>query len=146
MIRIVLLLSVLLGPALLSAQTPQRSLYERLGGVYPIAVVVDAFIDELVADPMLNENPAIAAARDRVPAAGLKYHVTAMVCQATGGPCTYTGRSMPASHAHLQISARDWTQMLVVFRRVLTRFEVPDGEQAELVAIVESTRSQIVTR
>lgn len=146
MIRIALLLSLLSGPTLLAAQTPQRSLYDRLGGVYPIAVVVDVFIDELVADSILNENPAIAAARDRVPAPGLKYHVTAMVCQATGGPCVYTGRSMPASHAHLQINSREWTQMLVVFRRVLTRFEVPEAEQAELVAIVESTRSQIVTR
>ena len=134
----------LLLPGALAAQQP--TLYDRLGGVYPIAVVVDAFIDELVADEVLNQNPAIATARDRVPAPGLKYHVTALVCQVTGGPCTYTGRSMPASHAHLNIGTVEWNRMLVVFRNVLTRLGVPEAEQGELVAIVESTRGQIVTR
>lgn len=138
------LFALLLPSALAAQQAPP--LFDRLGGVYPIAVVVDRFIDELVADSVLNRNPAIAAARDRVPAAGLKYHVTSLVCQVTGGPCTYTGRGMPESHAHLGITGAEWDRMLVVFRRVLTSFNVPAAEQNELVAIVESTRGQIVTR
>jgi len=128
------------------AQTPKESLYERLGGVYPIAVVVDEFIDRLLVDDLLNANPAIAAARARVPAPGLKFHVTTMVCQATGGPCAYTGRSMKEAHAHLNINAAEWQEMLRVFRAVLTSFNVPEKEQGELVAIVESTRADIVMR
>ncbi len=62
------------------------SLYERLGGLAPISVVVNDFIDVLVPDAVLNQNPAIDAARKRVPSPYLKYHVTAMVCQVTGGP------------------------------------------------------------
>ena len=72
-------------------ESGEKSLYDRLGGLAPISVVVSDFVDALVSDPVMNENPAIDAARERVPAAYLKYHVTAMVCQATGGPCQYHG-------------------------------------------------------
>ena len=56
----------------------QKSLYERLGGVYPIAVVVDDFIERLLVDDALNANPAIHRARERVPKQGLKFQVTAL--------------------------------------------------------------------
>jgi hemoglobin len=133
-------------PAASAAQNPpaQRSLYERLGGVYPISMVVDEFIDRLLVNEVLNANPAIAAARTRVPAPGLKFHVTALVCQVTGGPCGYTGRAMKPAHAHLNISNREWQEMLRVFTDVLTQFKVPAAEQRELVAIVESTKADIV--
>ena len=68
-------------------QTTEPALYERLGGVYSIAAVVDDFIERLLINDTLNANPAIAKARDSVPKAGLKYRVTELVCQATGGPC-----------------------------------------------------------
>ncbi len=122
----------------------EKSLYERLGGVYPIASVVDVFIDLLLHNDVLNENPAIREARDRVPAPGLKYHVTAMVCQATGGPCEYTGRSMEEAHAHLNIGEREWKAMLSDLRRTLNDFQVPEQEQEELIAIVQSTKNDIV--
>jgi len=125
---------------------PTKSLYDRLGGVYPISVVVDTFIDLLFVNDVLNANPAIKAARDRVPAAGLKYHVTALVCQQTGGPCKYTGRGMKESHAHLNISEKEWQAMLADFRRVLNNYGVPAKEQQELLAIVESTKKDIVVR
>ncbi len=65
------------------AQNTEKSLYDRLGGAYPIAVVVDDFIDRLLVNDTLNANPAIKEARGRVPAPGLKFHVTTMVCEAT---------------------------------------------------------------
>lgn len=125
---------------------PAESLYDRLGGIYPISVVVDTFIDLLLVNDVLNANPAIKEARDRVPAAGLKYQVTALVCQQTGGPCTYTGRGMKESHAHLNIGAKEWQAMLVDFRRVLNNYGVPAKEQEELMAIVESTKPDILIR
>jgi hemoglobin len=128
----------------LEAQQQQRSLYDRLGGVYPISMVVDAFIDTLLANDVLNANPAIDAARKRVPAPGLKFHVTTLVCQTTGGPCVYTGRGMKEAHAHLNITEREWQAMLADFRGVLDQFEVPEQEQSELVTIVESTKKDIV--
>ena len=86
-----------------SAEKP--SLYDRLGGVYSIATVVDDFIDRIMVDPRLNANPRVGEAHHRVTPAGFKYLVTEMVCWATA---------------------------------------VPDEEQAELKAIVNSTRSDIV--
>jgi hypothetical protein len=51
------------------------SLYERLGGVYSIATVVDDFIDRIMIDPRLNANPRVDEAHHRVPPAGFKYLV-----------------------------------------------------------------------
>lgn len=131
-------------PAQDEAQQP--SLYDRLGGLMPISVVVGDFIDVVVADDSLNQNPAVDAARQVVPAAYLKYQVTAQVCQATGGPCQYQGRDMKSAHAHLGITPGEWERMLVLFAQVLDKHQVPEAEQGELVAIVESTRADIVTR
>jgi len=142
---IAILAAALLGAGAVHAQQP-KSLYERLGGAYPISVVVDSFIDLLLVNDTLNANPAIKAARDRVPAAGLKFHVTALVCQTTGGPCNYSGRAMQPSHAHLNIGEKEWQAMLADFRRVLNNYGVPAREQQELVAIVESTKQDIVVR
>ena len=136
-------LSVFPTPAL-AQDPPAPTLHERLGGTYAIASVVDVFIDLLLHNDVLNANPEIRAARDRVPAPGLKFQVTALVCQVTGGPCTYGGRTMKDSHAHLNITEREWQAMLADFQRVLNDFRVPPGEQSELIAIVESTKADIV--
>ena len=120
------------------------TLYERLGGLAPISVVVSDFIDAVVPDPLLNENPAINAARDRVPAAYLKYHLTAMVCQATGGPCEYHGRGMKESHAHLNITETEWNRMVTLLQETLAKHKVPEKETNELLAIVASTKGAIV--
>ncbi len=128
------------------AEQEQQSLYDRLGGLVPISVVVSDFIDALVSDSVLNANPAIDAARKQAPAPYLKYHVTALVCQATGGPCQYAGREMKESHAHLNITAKEWQVMLDEFKKTLDKFGVPEAEQNELFAIVESTKADIVTK
>ena len=120
------------------------SLYDRLGGVYSIATVVDDFIDLIMVDPRLNANPFVDEAHHRVPPAGFKYLVTEMVCWAAGGPQKYTGKSMADSHAHLKISSKEWEAFLDDFQQTLDKFAVPAEEQAELKAIVNSTRSDIV--
>jgi len=106
--------------------------------------VVSDFIDALVPDTVLNANPAIDAARKRVPAPYLKYHVTALVCQTTGGPCQYHGRGMKESHAHLNITEREWERMVTLFEEVLAKHEVPAKETKELLDIVGSTKADIV--
>lgn len=150
-VRTVILTSLLaallgVGSAQAAEAKPAKSLYDRLGGVYPISVLVDTFIDLLYVNDVLNANPAIKAARERVPVAGLKYHLTALVCQQTGGPCKYTGRGMKESHTHLNISEKEWQAMLADFRRVMNNYGVPAKEQEELVTIVESTKKDIVVR
>jgi len=120
------------------------SLYERLGGVYAIAAVVDDFIDRIMDDPRLNANPKVDEAHHRVSKAGFKYLVTEQVCHATGGPQRYTGRNMYDSHAQLGITALEWEAFLDDFRKTLDKFKVPAAEQAELFAIVASTKQDIV--
>lgn len=124
--------------------TPTTSLYERLGGIWSIAVVVDDFVDRVMADPRLNKNPKVDEAHHRVPPAGFKYLVTEMVGWATGGPQQYTGRSMLDSHAHLDITEDEWQSFMDDLRATLAKFAVPPAEQAELLAIVESTKADIV--
>jgi hemoglobin len=125
-----------------SARKP--SPYDRLGGVYSIATVVDDFIDRVMTDPRLNANPLVDEAHHRVPPAGFKYLVTEMVCWVTGGPQKYTGKSMAESHSHLKITSTEWEAFLDDFQQTLDKFAVPSGEQAELKAIVNSTRADIV--
>ena len=122
----------------------QPSLYERLGGVYSIATVVDDFINRIMVDPRLNGNPRVNEAHHRVSPPGFKYLVTEMVCEATGGPQKYTGRSMRDSHQHLLITAAEWEAFLDDFQQTLDKFGVPQAEQEELKAIVDSTREDIV--
>ena len=126
------------------AQVTQASLYDRLGGVYSIATVVDDFIERLLVNATLNANPAINEARKRVPKAGLKFHVTALVCAATGGKCAYTGRPMKESHEKLNISQAEWDAMVTDFKATLDKFKVPPREQQELITIVDSTKNDIV--
>jgi hemoglobin len=122
----------------------QPTLYERLGGVYSIATVVDDFIDRVMSDARLNANPAVDEAHHKLPPAGFKYLATEMVCWATGGPQKYTGRSMADSHRHLNITPQEWEAFMHDLQQTLDKFKVPAAEQAELRAIVQSTYSDIV--
>src|SRR6266446_165843 len=121
------------------------SLYDRLGGVYSIATVVDDFINRIMVDPRLTANPQVDEAHHRVPPAGFKYLVTEMVCWATGGPQKYTGKSMAESHKDLKITSKEWESFLDDFQQTLDKFAVSTEEQAELKAIIDTTRADIVT-
>ena len=120
------------------------SLYERFGGVYAIAAVVDDFIDRVMDDPRLNANPKVNEAHHRVSRAGFKYLVTEQVCQATGGPQRYTGKSMHDSHSHLDITDQEWQAFLDDFRQTLDKFKVPEKEQGDLLAVLGPMKPQIV--
>jgi hemoglobin len=122
----------------------QPSLYDRLGGVYNIAVVVDDLIDRIMVDDRLNANPRVDEAHHRVSAAGFKYYVTELVCQAAGGPQVYSGRTMGDSHRHLEITEGEWQAFMDDFGQTLNKFEVPEPEQQELIEIVETTKEAIV--
>jgi hemoglobin len=120
------------------------SLYNRLGGVYSIATVVDDFIDRIMMDPRLNANPRVDEAHHRVTPAGFKYLVTEMLCWAAGGPQSYSGRAMDESHRHLLIIAAEWQAFTDDLQQTLDKFAVPATEQAEIKGLVEGTRSAIV--
>ena len=101
------------------------TLYERLSGVYPIATVVDDFINRIMVDPRLNANPRVDEAHHRVPPSGFKSLVTEMVCWATGGPQKYTGRSMYESHKDMKITGPEWDAFWTIFSRRWTSSASP---------------------
>ncbi|MEK7774340.1 MAG: group 1 truncated hemoglobin [Candidatus Zixiibacteriota bacterium] len=153
-VRLVMTVLTFVAVAFFSAQSVQAeektapaapSLYDRLGGVYSIATVVDDFIERLLVNDILNANPKIKEARDRVPKAGLKFHVTALICQLSGGTQTYTGRNMKDTHANLNINEKEWDAMVADFVACLNHFKVPEKEQGELLALVGPTKTDIVT-
>ena len=123
-----------------------KPLYERLGGLKGITLVVDDFINRLVVNKTLNRNPAINAGRISAPPPYLKFQVAQMVCQVTGGPCKYTGKNMKETHVHLNISEKEWGVMAGEFKKSLDKFKVPAAEQKELFDIVGSTKTDIVTK
>ena len=120
------------------------TLYERLGGAWKIAILVDDFIDRLLTDPRFDANPRLKEASLHVSKAGLKYLVTEMTCWATGGPQTYTGRSMTESHRHLMIGDDEWASFIDDFQRSMDACKVRPPEQRDLIAILECSKSAIV--
>lgn len=120
------------------------SLYERLGRAYKIAILVDDFIDRILADARLEANPRVKEATDHLSKAGLKYLVTEMTCWATGGPQTYTGRSMGESHRHLMITDAEWQWFMDDFQQSLDACQVREPEQKELNVMFESSKAAIV--
>jgi len=125
-------------------EAQQTSLYERLGGIYVIATAVDDFIDRIMADDRLNANPRVDEAHHRVSPPGFKYLVTEQVGEASGGPQRYTGRSMEDTHRDLLITKDEWEAFIDDFNQTLDKFEVPQQERSELLAIIQSTRDAIV--
>ena len=146
--------SALLGAALLlagcayehheSTSMAKASLYDRLGGSYAIAAVVDDFMARLLADPVVTGN-AVAVSKlppEHVP--GLTFQLTALMCEVTGGPKAYTGRSMKDVHTGMKITEAEWNAMAADFQATLDHFKVPAAEQKELFDIVGSTKADIV--
>ena len=145
-VSIALGLGAALSPPAVAQQpaAPKPALYERLGGLKGISLVVDDFIDRLVANKTLNKNPAINAGRKASPPPYLKVQVSQLMCEATGGPCKYTGKDMKSAHAHLNISEKEWDVMAAEFKKSLDKFKVPAAEQDELFQIVGKTKFDIV--
>jgi hemoglobin len=140
-----ILLAALSLPAL-AQQAGTQKLYDRLGGMRGITLVVDDFIDRLIINKTLNQNPAINAGRKTSPAPYLKFQVATLMCEVTGGPCKYMGRAMKESHAHLNITESEWNVMAGEFKKSLVKFKVPEAEQRELFDIVGTTKPDIVLK
>jgi hemoglobin len=117
---------------------PEKSLYDRLGGQPAITAVVDDFVGNVAADGRIN---AFFAHTD-IPR--LKRLLVEQICQATGGPCTYTGRDMKTTHAGMNITDAQFNALVGDLKRSLDKFNVADKEQGELLATLGSLKPQIV--
>ncbi len=121
-----------------------HSLYERLGGVNAIAMVVDRFSDQIVKNPKLNANPALKAWNETGQLPGLKFMRTLWVCHATGGPFQYTGRELGEAHQHLHITPEEFDEVGAEIARALDYFHVPEREKQEVLAAIASKKAEVV--
>ena len=123
----------------------EKSLYERLGGVNAIAMVVDRFSDEIVKNSKLNVNPALREWNKTGQLPGLKFMRTLWVSQATGGPFNYTGKDMHEAHKDLQITAAEFDEVGAEIGRALDHFKVPEREKQEVLAAIVARKGEVVT-
>lgn len=132
------------GTALAQADEPTESLYERLGGLPAIALVISDFMDDFMDDPLIMSNPAVRERKTAETAPYIEYQVITMVCEATGGPCSYSGLDMAAAHDGLNVSAEEWERMVEIFAGTLAARGVGEAEQEELFAILGPLQEDIV--
>ena len=125
-----------------------KTLYERLGGEGAISAVVDDFVARAAADTR-NVNftrQGHPNQWDPSPAnvAKLKRRLVEFIGMATGGPQKYTGRDMVTSHTGMNITESEFNALAGHLKASLDKFKVPQKEQDELIAIVATTKDQIV--
>ncbi len=119
----------------------EKSLYERLGGYNNLAAVVDEFMKRLADDKQLARF-LVGLSDDSKKK--LRQHLLNQFCQATNGPCIYTGRDMKTVHTGLKITESDWDIAAKALVETLDKFKVPKKEKDEMVDIVVSLKKDIV--
>ena len=133
----------------------EASLYERLGGAFAIAAVVDHFSDAVVQNPIVgqkSENPALREWHTnnlgRLP--GLKFMRTLWVCDVAGGPQDYaatkpgnTALGLEEAHRELKISPAEFDEVAAELGRTLDSFKVPEQEKGEVLAAFAAHKGEV---
>ena len=133
----------------------ESSLYERLGGAFAIAAVIDHFSNQLVFNPVVgqdSENPALREwhrnSLDRLP--GLKFMRTLWVCNVSGGPFEYSATKpgstpigLEVAHRDLKISPSEFDEVAAELERSLRLFQVPTREADEVLAAFAAHKSEV---
>ncbi len=136
---------------------PEKSLYERLGGAFAIAAVVDHFSDAVVKNPIVGQkskNPQLRRWHTmnlaRLP--GLKFMRTLWVCNVSGGPFKYTGTKpgstplgLEEAHRDLRISPAEFDEVAAELGRTLDFAKVPKREKGEVLAAFAAHKGEVTT-
>jgi hemoglobin len=134
---------------------PETSLYERLGGVFAIAAVVDHFSDAVVRNPVVGQESKNPALREwhtnnlgRLP--GLKFMRTLWVCNVSGGPFEYaatrpgsTPTGLEEAHRELRISPDEFDEVAAELGRTLDFFKVPQQEKDEVLGAFAAHKTEV---
>jgi hemoglobin len=133
----------------------ESSLYERLGGVFAIAAVIDRFSDAVVQNPIVgqrSENPALREWHTnnlgRLP--GLKFMRTLWVCAVAGGPFQFSATrpgqtvlGLEEAHRNLRISPAEFDEVVAELARTLDSFKVPDSEKEEVLGAFAAHKDEV---
>ena len=139
-----------------NADAQEKSLYERLGGVFAIAAVVDHFSDEIVKNPIVGQKSKNPQLREwhtknlgRLP--GLKFMRTLWVCDVSGGPFQFTATKpgttplgLEEAHRDLRISPAEFDEVAAELGRTLDFFKVPEREKAEVLAAFAAHKDEVI--
>jgi hemoglobin len=137
------------------AKAQEKSLYERLGGVFAIAAVVDHFSDEIVKNPIVGEKSENPQLREwhtknlgRLP--GLKFMRTLWVCEVSGGPFQFTATKpgstplgLEEAHRDLKISPAEFDEVAAELGRTLDFFKVPEHEKSEVLTAFAAHKDEV---
>jgi hemoglobin len=121
-----------------------QSLYDRLGGVNAIAMVVDRFSDTIITNPALNVNPALKEWNQKGELPGLKFMRTLWACEATGGPFKYTGKPLDDAHEDLHLTSDEFDEVGGEIAKALDHFGVPEREKDEFLAAIVAHKDEVV--
>lgn len=125
---------------MMQTKPTDATLYDRLGGQPAITAVVDDFVGRVANDDRINGRFANA----NIPR--LKMKLVEQICQASGGPCSYTGRDMKTAHAGMGITKADFGALVDDLVATLKKFQVGGREQKELLGALGPMQGDIVER
>ena len=142
-------------PAQEKKTMPEKNLYERLGGVFAIAAVVDHFSDAVVKNPIVGQESKNPQLREwhtknlgRLP--GLKFMRTLWVCNVSGGPYQFTATKPGATplgleeaHRNLRISPAEFDEVAAELGRTLDFAKVPKAEKSEVLAAFAAHKDEV---
>ena len=117
----------------------EQSLYDRLGGVNAISMVVDRFSDEIVKNPKLNVNPALKHWNEEGKLPGLKFMRTLWLCEVAGGPFKYE------AHEDLHITSEEFDEVGAEIADSLDHFGVPEPEKQEVLAAIVARKTEVIS-
>ena len=140
-IIVVVVWSVLMSTEAAWAESSKgRSLYERLGGKAAITAVVDTFVTKVGADKRIN---GYFASTDLTK---LKMHLGNQICEASGGPCQYTGRTMKQTHAGMGVTDVAFGALVEDLMAALDHHKVGKTEKDDLLAVLGPMKDDIVEK
>jgi len=124
-----------------TSNAEEKSLYQRLGGYDAINAVVNEFANRLFTDKKLAPFFGALSTDSQIK---FKQFNTTLVCAATGGPCTYLGRSMDTAHQGMGVTKNDFNLVAGHLAATLDDFKVPAAEKEELLGIIGSLQGQVI--
>jgi hemoglobin len=123
----------------------QKSLYDRLGGKKAITAVVDEFVGRVAADNRINQFFA-ATASNPAQLASFKMKLVDPICEASGGPCKYTGKDMKTAHRGMGVSTADFNALVEDLVGALDKFKVGAADKNQLLGVLGPMQGQIVEK
>ncbi len=122
-----------------------KTLYDNLGKKKGITAVVDDFVGRCAADTRINSFFKATAA-DPKRLAKFKMNLVDQICQAAGGPCKYTGKSMKEAHAGMGISTADFNALVADLVAALDKAKVAEADKNALLGVLGPMKSDIVEK